>query len=207
MWFVTRAAFMGFDNMSTLPMRVALARTRTPGPFMALSAAGGIRPGVYAGLAGCRHPIPFGANVSAPFTGLLPLIDSDGSAIGLKPAAARRPVNGPLQTKKDTINRLAAPQPGVNAGPSTACGGKGRKRPSLSTPALPAQSSDHRVPLLGTSSAGAANYAPHCLFQAVAHWRSVFPCGEKCELAAVILPFSPHIRLVLPLPPRRGRRG
>jgi hypothetical protein len=120
-------------------MKVALAGARKAGPFMALSAAGGIRPGVYAGWDGSQLTIPFGSvEVSAPFTGLLPALGSARSPLGLKPLAARRPVNGPALTKNDIIGVVAPLQPGVNAGPNTACGGKGRKRPSLPTPSLAA---------------------------------------------------------------------
>jgi 4-amino-4-deoxy-L-arabinose transferase-like glycosyltransferase len=44
----------------------------------------------------------------------------------------------------------------------------------------PTHFSHRSVPLLGTSSAGAANDVRHCLFQAVAHCRSILRCGEKC---------------------------
>ena len=111
-----------------------LARLQAPGPFMALSAAGGSRPGVYAGFAGRRQPVLLGMYMSAPFTGLLPGFGSAPSAVGLKPATARRPVNGPLRTTTNGIDVVASPQPGVIAGPTTACGGKGRKRPSLHAP-------------------------------------------------------------------------
>jgi hypothetical protein len=143
---------MAFDDVYDPMTEAACATRELSGPFMALSAAGGIRPGVYAGLAGCRHRIPFGANVSAPFTGLLPMLDSDGSVIGLKPTAARRPVNGPLQKKSDTINGADPRQPGVN-GPSTACGGKGRKRPSRSASA-------HETDALAPSARNAASRLP-----------------------------------------------
>jgi 2,3-bisphosphoglycerate-independent phosphoglycerate mutase len=43
-----------------------------------------------------------------------------------------------------------------------------------------ARISQHGVPLLGTSSAGAPGDVQHCLFQAVAHGRSTSVGGEKC---------------------------
>jgi hypothetical protein len=96
---------------------------------MALSAAGGIRPGVHAGWKRRQYANLSGKRMSAPFTGLLLGADSGGAAIGLKPIAARRPVNGPLPKK--TIKQIIATlHPGVNAGSNTAYGGKGRKRPS-----------------------------------------------------------------------------
>jgi hypothetical protein len=58
---------MAFGNTSNLPMIATLAGDLTPGPFMALSAAGGIRPGVYAGLGGCDCATVAGVRVSAPF--------------------------------------------------------------------------------------------------------------------------------------------
>jgi len=156
---------MVLSDTSNAPMRITLTSTRKPGPFMALSAAGGIRPGVYAGLGG------FGMRVSTPFTGFLPALGSVRLPIGLKPVAARRPVNGPQLTKNNNVDVVVPRQPGVNAGPNTACGGKGRKRPS----GVLARISHHTgrtassVPLLGTSSAGRLAHAKHCLFQAVAH--------------------------------------
>ena len=162
---------MVLSDTSNAPMKITLTSTRISGPFMALSAAGGIRPGVYAGCAERRHTISFETPMSAPFTGLLPAQSSTRSPIGLKPHAARRPVNGPPLTKNNIMNIVAPLQPGVNAGPNTACGGKGRKRPS----GVLARISHHTgrtassVPLLGTSSAGRLAHAKHCLFQAVAH--------------------------------------
>jgi prepilin-type N-terminal cleavage/methylation domain-containing protein len=83
-------------------------------PFTGVSAAGGIRPGIYAGLVGRCDDI-----LSGPFTGLL--------IVG---AASRRFLPG------KGVNRAAGRRSygGVNAGPSTAFGGKGRKRPSESLP-------------------------------------------------------------------------
>jgi hypothetical protein len=102
----------------------------TRGPFMALSAAGGIRPGVYAGLSGHHQPLFSITRVSAPFTGLLPTSSAGRCSIGLKPTAARRPVNGPPLAKENTIKGTVLPQPGVNAGPEPPSADKGRKRPS-----------------------------------------------------------------------------
>ena len=85
-------------------------------PFTGVSAAGGIRPGIYAGLPGYsdRHE-------SGPFTGLL-------VAWGLRSSSVpgRSPANG---AGHETAYRSLV-LPGVNAGPNTAFGGKGRKRPS-----------------------------------------------------------------------------
>jgi UDP-N-acetylmuramate--alanine ligase len=51
-----------------------------------------------------------------------------------------------------------------------------------------ARISHRRVPLLGTSGAGAAGYVRHCLFQAVAHCSPISPYGEKCGLDIAPLP-------------------
>ncbi len=85
-------------------------------PFTGVSAVGGNRPGVYAGLTADRD-----LRLSGPFTGLL-LVAGGIERCG---SPGRSPVNGAGQ---ETLNR-AALAPGVNAGPNTACGGKGRKRP------------------------------------------------------------------------------
>jgi hypothetical protein len=106
-----------FDILSQI--RNLVARISMSGPFMALRAAGGVRPGVYAGYADFVTPV-----CGRP---------------GWRPS--RRPVNGP-----DNSLDIGCSRPGVNAGPSTACGGKGRKRPCLSMPAIRAtarQSSVH----------------------------------------------------------------
>jgi hypothetical protein len=58
--------------------------------------------------------------LSRPFTGVLD--------VWLKPRASRRPVNGP-----DSNQGSISSSPGVNAGPNTAFGGKGRERPSSVT--------------------------------------------------------------------------
>ena len=98
---------MRYFNSNSTPLR----------PLTGVSAGGGIRPGVYAGLAAGEPD----ARVSGPLMGLL--LDPPRSRRCV--AANGSPVNGARQTAADwTIL-----SPGVNAGPITACGGKGRERP------------------------------------------------------------------------------
>ena len=88
----------------------------------------GIRPGVYAGLEkGKIRPVEARSRAFSR-EGLQP----DASARAL---TVRNPVNGAQhETTKNTL--FGFRQPGVNAGPNTAFDGKGRERPSLSSPCV-----------------------------------------------------------------------
>ncbi len=85
-------------------------------PLAGVPAEGGTRPGVYAGLPGGTYDI-----LSGPFTGLL--------LVGQRFRGAASPNRSPVNGAGQETGSRAVLLPGVNAGPSTAVGGKGRKRP------------------------------------------------------------------------------
>jgi hypothetical protein len=95
--------------------------------FTLVSGAAGHRPGVYAGSAKIHEPayspLP---TMSAAFTRLLPVGDT----------SSRSRVNAADNQDHEARWSSRPRQPGVNAGPITAFGGKGRERPYLDFYAL-----------------------------------------------------------------------
>jgi hypothetical protein len=90
------------------------------GPFTGLSAEGGHRPGVYAGLGELPSECHYGCRLSAAFTRLLVQARSRN----------RSRLNAVDNTRWKLMTPPHASIPSVNAGPNTGCAGNARKRAS-----------------------------------------------------------------------------
>jgi hypothetical protein len=104
-------------------------RQRGRGPFTVHPGEAGIRPGIYAGLEETFFCCSTVSWTQAPFTGLLAVaaLAESGSAATWAPGEKARQ----RASEAAGLGGCVLRQPGINAGPNTACGGKPRKRGSV----------------------------------------------------------------------------